>query len=173
MRRVTFRFIVLTILLTSALPAGSAAAAGAAPSLRADKVLVLKGERRLLLLRGGTVLQSYRIALGRAPKGHKVREGDSRTPEGEYVLDWRNPESRFYRSLHISYPNPTDRERAQRLGVPPGGDIMIHGLPGDRGEIGADHAKWDWTEGCIAVTNAQIDEIWHAVADGTGIEIRP
>lgn len=140
---------------------------------KADRVVVLKGARRLMLLRGASVLRTYRIALGRTPQGAKVAEGDGRTPEGRYVLDWRNPRSRFYRSIHVSYPNDADRARARRLGLPAGGDIMIHGLPERLGAIGAEHARWDWTEGCVAVSNAEIDEIWTLVADGTVIDIRP
>lgn len=134
---------------------------------------MLKSERRLLLMNGGQVLRSYPVALGFNPKGHKQRQGDGRTPEGAYTLDWRNPGSEFYRSLHVSYPNAEDRARAAQAGVSPGGDIMIHGLPNNLSMIGAVHAKWDWTEGCIAVTNEEIDEIWAAVDDGTTIEIRP
>ena len=140
---------------------------------KAEKIVVLKGARKLLLMRDGEVVRTYRVALGRSPEGPKTRQGDGRTPEGSYVLDWRNPKSRFHRSIHISYPNPADRERARRLGVPPGGDIMIHGLPKGAEAVGADHAKWDWTEGCIAVSNAEMNEIWNSVADGTPIEIRP
>lgn len=149
------------------------AAAGVEAAGKADKVVVLKSERRLLLLRQGQVLHAFRVALGRNPKGHKVRQGDGRTPEGRYVLDWRNERSRFYRSIHISYPSPEDRSTADRLGVPPGGDIMIHGLPPKARVVGRDHVKWDWTEGCIAVTNEELDVIWHSVEAGTPIEIRP
>ena len=140
---------------------------------KANKVILLKSERRLLLLRGDTVLGSYRVALGRDPRGEKTRQGDGRTPEGRYLLDWRNPNSRFYRSIHVSYPNAADRERARARGVAPGGDIMIHGLPNGLEAIGSAHSNWDWTEGCIAVTNREMDEIWAAVDDGTAIEMRP
>lgn len=142
-------------------------------TLKADKVLVIKHERRLLLLSRGRPIRSYPIALGRNPRGHKTSEGDGRTPEGRYRLDWRNAKSRFYRAIHISYPNETDRRQARVRSVSPGGAIMIHGLPPRLAAIGADHAKWDWTEGCIALTNAEIDEIWTLVDDGTVIEIRP
>jgi murein L,D-transpeptidase YafK len=164
--------IAAFVALTAGLPE---AAAGPKPvtAVSADRIVVLKRARRLVLLSHGKVLRAYRIALGRRPVGPKVRDGDGRTPEGRYVLDWRNARSRFYRSMHISYPNRKDRERARRLGVPAGGDIMIHGLPNDRAEIGPKHARMDWTEGCIAVTNAEMDEIWNAVKDGTTIEIRP
>jgi len=139
----------------------------------ADRVLVLKGKRELHLLAGAQTLRTYTIALGSEPEGPKRQAGDGRTPEGRFVIDRRNPQSSFYRSLHISYPGPADRERARRMGVDPGGDIMIHGLPNGREWIGSDHARFDWTEGCIAVTNAEMDEIWAMVQDGTPIEIRP
>jgi murein L,D-transpeptidase YafK len=170
--------IVVCLLSLSAVPplvAGFIAPPAAAHSSalgKADEVLVLKGERRLLLLRGGAVLKSYKVALGREPQGYKVREGDGRTPEGRYVLDWRNPKSRFYRSIHVSYPNHRDAARARALRVPAGGEIMIHGAPNGLGFVGR-LVGWDWTEGCIAVTNAEMDEIWQAVDDGTPIEIRP
>lgn len=166
-----FAFILIVFALTFSPPASAAPELPA--GVKADRVLVLKSERRLLLLRDGHALESYRIALGRNPVGDKVEEGDGRTPEGRYLLDWRNPGSRFYRSLHISYPNRQDRERARALGVPPGGAIMIHGLSERAALVGAEHVKWDWTEGCIAVTNAEIDRIWRLVDDGTPIEIRP
>ena len=140
---------------------------------KADRVLILKGDRELRLLAGGRTLRTYPVALGFAPDGPKRQSGDGRTPEGVYVLDRRNPDSKFYRSIHISYPGPADRQRAQRLGVDPGGDIMIHGLPNGREWIGEEHARFDWTEGCIAVTNAEMDEIWAMVDDGTPIEIQP
>ncbi len=152
------------------LPEAEALERGAA---KAEKVIVLKGARKLLLMRDGEVMKTYRVALGRSPEGPKLRRGDGRTPEGNYVLDWRNPGSRFHRSIHISYPNPADLERARKFGVPPGGDIMIHGLPKGAEAVGADHVKWDWTEGCIAVSNPEMNEIWDSVADGTPIEIRP
>ncbi|WP_082806133.1 L,D-transpeptidase family protein [Marichromatium gracile] len=133
----------------------------------ADRVLVRKAERRLYLLRDGVVLHSYAIALGFQPLGHKRREGDGRTPEGRYRIDWRNPASRFHRALHISYPGPGDRLRARLHGDDPGGAIMVHGTGPDTNRSG------DWTAGCIAVDNAEIEQIWSLVADGTPIEILP
>jgi murein L,D-transpeptidase YafK len=140
---------------------------------RVDRVLVLKSERTLQLCSGGSIVRSYKVALGFTPVGAKARKGDGRTPEGRYSLDWRNPGSRFHRSLHISYPNPDDRARARRHGVSPGGDIFVHGLPNGFGHIGANHRLVDWTLGCIAVTNEEIEEIWRLVTDGTPIEIKP
>ncbi|MCA9505590.1 MAG: L,D-transpeptidase family protein [Myxococcales bacterium] len=138
-----------------------------------DLVRVYKGARRLVLLAADEEVASYPIALGRDPVGHKQERGDGRTPEGLYVIDWRMEASAYHRSLHISYPNDDDLQRASERGVDPGGAIMIHGLPNGRGRIGKAHLLVDWTDGCIAVTNAEIEEIWRLVADGVAIEIRP
>ena len=138
-----------------------------------DKVLLIKHERTLQLLRRGAVIKSYKVALGTEPVGPKERQGDHRTPEGVYVLDSRNEHSQFYKSLHISYPNHQDRRRAAAFHVAPGGDIYIHGLPNGYGAVGPAHRLRDWTDGCIAVTNNEIDEIWVLVRNGTPIEIRP
>ena len=140
-------------------------------SATADKVIVLKHERKLLLIKGNEVLKTYSVSLGGNPVGFKIMEGDRRTPEGNYVLDRHNAHSQYYKSIHISYPNAEDVARARKLGVSPGGELYIHGLPNDF--HGDSEALGDWTEGCIAVTNAEIDEIWRAVADGTPIEIKP
>ena len=141
------------------------------PSAMADKVVVLKSYRRLLLMRGDEVLKTYFVSLGENPVGPKIRQGDNKTPEGAYILDRHNANSQYHRSIHISYPNGDDLARAKKLGVSPGGELFIHGLPNDF--HGHSEALGDWTEGCIAVTNAEIDEIWRAVADGTPIEIKP
>ena len=125
------------------------------------------------LVRAEQVIKTYKVALGGEPVGPKTRQGDHRTPEGLYVIDSRNVHSQFHRSLHISYPNPTDREHARKLGAPPGGDIYIHGLPNGYGFVGAAHRARDWTDGCIAVTDQEIEEIWRLVDNGTPIEIRP
>jgi murein L,D-transpeptidase YafK len=143
------------------------------PGARADRVLVLKGDRALVLLRDGKPLKRYTIALGRKPRGPKQRQGDSRTPEGVYRIDSRNRASRFHLALHISYPDAADRRRARQRGVPPGGDIMIHGMRNGLGWIGPLHRLIDWTNGCIAVTDREMDEIWRAVPVGTPVEIRP
>jgi len=140
---------------------------------KADAVVVLKAQRRLLLLHGEETEKVYAIALGRTPHGHKFREGDGRTPEGTYRVDSRNRRSRFHLALHISYPNESDRRRAAAAGVSPGGDIMIHGLPNGLGWVGKLHRLVDWTDGCIAVTDDEVEEIWRAVDDGTPIHILP
>ncbi|MDR7222487.1 L,D-transpeptidase family protein [Aminobacter aminovorans] len=138
-----------------------------------DLVRVDKSERRLELLSGDKVVRSYAIALGANPLGHKAREGDERTPEGRYVLDWRNPVSGYYRSIHISYPNADDVAAAKRAGVEPGGMIMIHGQPNGYGWWSWLMQMFDWTNGCIAVTDEDMAEVWQMVANGTPIEINP
>ncbi|TGN39390.1 hypothetical protein E5Q11_12205 [Marinobacter confluentis] len=138
-----------------------------------SEVVVRKNERRMFLMAGDEVLRSYRIGLGDNPSGHKLYEGDERTPEGEYTLDWRNANSDFYKSIHISYPNEKDRELASAWGLNPGGSIMIHGLPNDAEGMEFAYLGLDWTDGCIAVSNQEMDEIWALVSDGTPIRILP
>lgn len=138
-----------------------------------DKVLVLKSERKLHLQQRGETIKSYRISLGKQPNGAKQREGDLRTPEGFYWIDWRKTSDKYQLSLHISYPNARDLANARQAGVPAGGMIMIHGTPLDE-----EYPEWffhtlDWTEGCIAMKNADMREVWELVKDGTLIEIRP
>lgn len=138
-----------------------------------DLVVIYKSDRLLQLKSKGRVVQSYEIALGAQPRGHKLSEGDNRTPEGVYTLDWRNASSRFYRSIHISYPREDEQVTALRRGVSPGGLIMIHGLPNGRRADDMNHPNNDWTNGCVAVTNDEMDEIWSLVEDGTTIIIFP
>ena len=152
---------------------GAAIQAHAEPLRQADEVVVAKGERKLYLMRRGKVLKWFWIALGRFPVGPKTEIGDGRTPEGIYWIKGRDVDSDFYRALWLSYPNSADRERAERLGVNPGGGIMIHALPEGYGPKGPGVPMIDWTDGCIAVTNADMDEIWAQVPDGTRVEIRP
>ena len=142
-------------------------------SLSVDRLVVYKRERKLVLLSQGKEVHSYKVALGSEPVGPKSREGDHRTPEGVYVLDSRSPNSHFYKSLHISYPNAKDTAAAKKLGVSPGGDIMLHGLPKKYAWLGKAHTLHDWTDGCIAVTDEEMDEIWKLVRVGTPIEIKP
>ena len=140
---------------------------------QADLVEVFKGARRLELKRGGRTIRSYRVALGFAPEGHKEREGDGRTPEGRYAIEGRNPRSAFHLSLRVSYPDPGDRARAAKRGVPPGGDIFIHGLPNGLRKLFVRHPRRDWTVGCVAVTDGEIREIWSLVPTGARIVIHP
>jgi lipoprotein-anchoring transpeptidase ErfK/SrfK len=142
-------------------------------AFRADSIVVVKSERRLTLFYRGVPVKRYRVALGRNPVGDKVSIGDYRTPEGVFTIIGRNPESKFYKSFAISYPDEKHWARADSLGVSPGGNIMIHGLPAHQAKLGAAHVLYDWTEGCIALTNAEIDEIWRALGDGAHIEIKP
>jgi murein L,D-transpeptidase YafK len=127
----------------------------------------------MVLLSQGKELRTYRIALGVKPVGPKQRQGDHKTPEGSYLLDFRNPHSEYYKSLHISYPNQQDLLRAKKLGFSAGGDIMVHGLPKGQEWVGKAHRLTDWTEGCIAITNEEMDELWTLVHDGTPIDIKP
>lgn len=138
-----------------------------------DRIVVEKAARKLSILRDGKVLKTYRVALGRNPVGAKEQEGDMKTPEGVYTIDYRNPQSDYHLALHISYPSDEDNKRAAQRGVNAGFDIMIHGLPNGRGWIGATHRQKDWTAGCIAVTDEEIAEIYRVTPDGTTIEIRP
>ena len=144
-----------------------------AANVKADRVIVLKQERTLHLINHGKIFKTYKVALGGDPVGHKVQLGDHRTPEGNYVLDRRNIRSKFYKSIHISYPNVADEANAKKLNVSPGGDVFLHGLPNGYGWVGSRHRLKDWTDGCIAVTNDEMDEIWQLVPDGTPIEIKP
>jgi murein L,D-transpeptidase YafK len=143
------------------------------PVLHADHVVVLKKDRTLQLLLQGKVIKTYKVALGGDPVGPKAQQGDHKTPEGIYILDSRNAHSRFYKSIHLSYPNAQQRDAARSKGVSPGGDVFIHGLPNGFGFVGAGHRLKDWTDGCIAVTDHEMDEIWSAVPDRTPIEIKP
>jgi murein L,D-transpeptidase YafK len=139
----------------------------------ADCILVEKSSRRLTLLRNGNALKTYRVALGHAPIGAKEYEGDQRTPEGIYSIDFHKPDSDYHLALHVSYPEQRDVDRAAAQGLSAGSDIMIHGLPNGRGWIGRFHRRSDWTAGCMAVANFEIEEIYRAVPDGTPIELRP
>lgn len=138
---------------------------------KAESVLVNKGEKKLYLLADGKPFRSYHVVFGGNPVGHKQQEGDERTPEGKYLLDYKKSDSSFYKAIHISYPNQTDTENARKLGVAPGGLIMIHGQRNGFGWLSPISQFFNWTNGCIAVTNAEMDEIWEAVDPGTPIEI--
>ncbi len=143
--------------------------------LFADKVVVKKSERKLYLVKKDKPFRTYNISLGFRPDGHKQRQGDGRTPEGRYYIDWRNPGSKFRKALHVSYPNYRDKLHATRNGIDPGGMIMVHGQPNGARDSALRRAvsKEDWTQGCIAVSNLAIDEIWSYIPDGTPIEILP
>lgn len=139
----------------------------------ADSVLVDKSERKLYLLREGIKHRAYSIALGPRPRGHKLHAGDERTPEGRYILDFKTEKSDFHKAIHISYPNEQDIKRALDIGAAPGGSIMIHGMPNNTTLPPELIQMFNWTDGCIAVTNQDMDEIWSAIKPGTPIDIRP
>jgi murein L,D-transpeptidase YafK len=140
---------------------------------QADLVEVFKGARRMELKRKGNTIRRYRVALGFSPERHKEREGDGRTPEGSYTVDARNPRSAFHLSLRISYPDADDRAHAEALGVSPGGDIYIHGRPNGWRKFLVGHPARDWTTGCVAVTDAEIREVWSLVPTGVRVVIHP
>jgi murein L,D-transpeptidase YafK len=144
-----------------------------AAKIFADRILVEKNKHRLTLFSDGEILKRYKISLGRDPQGAKIRSGDNRTPEGLYYIDYRIRNSDFHLALHISYPNARDLNRAEQQGYSPGGDIMLHGLKNGDDNIAYYHGYFDWTNGCIAVTDKEIEEIWRLVPNGTPIEIRP
>jgi len=154
--------------LTEALPAQQ----HPAPQ-KADAILILKKDHLMELLAGGKVIRTYKVALGQGGLAPKVRQGDARTPEGHYSIDAKYTATHYHKALHISYPDAEDRKRAAKLGVSPGGSILIHGLPNGQGYVGAAHRLYDWTLGCVAVTDEEIDEIWELVPVGTPVEIRP
>lgn len=150
-------------------PAAAPAARTGSDGLAADRIVVKKRERRLYLMRGNAPIRTYRVALGYQPTGNKRYQGDGRTPEGRYFIDQRNDRSNYRKALRISYPSPSDRLRARTAGYEPGGLIMIHGQPNNASE----RRNGDWTFGCIAVTNMEIDEIWNLTNQGTPVEILP
>jgi len=167
------RLLIGGFCLLLLLPAGSHAQTFLDTQCKADSVLIKKSERKLYLLKDGKAFKDYQIALGKDPQGAKLFEGDNRTPEGDYFLDWKNGDSIYYKSIHISYPNEDDLAFARVVGSYAGGGIMIHGVPDD-----PEYPEWvwvefDWTDGCIAVSNEAMDEIWNSVGEGTPIRILP
>jgi murein L,D-transpeptidase YafK len=143
------------------------------PAGLADRVLVSKGQHTLTLFRNGQAIRVYHVALGRNPDGTKTREGDHKTPEGNYALDSKNARRRFHLSMHVSYPNEQDRERAAKLHVAPGGNIMVHGIKNGFGWLGRLHRLVDWTDGCVALTNPEMEQFARLVPEGTPIQLKP
>lgn len=139
----------------------------------ADKVIVEKANRILKLVKDDKVIASYHIALGGSPIGHKEQEGDEKTPEGLYSLDFKKPDSAYYKAIHISYPNAEDSKNAKKKGVTPGGAIMIHGQKNGYGAFAAMTQQYDWTLGCIALSNEDMDAVWKSIKIPTPIEIKP
>jgi murein L,D-transpeptidase YafK len=173
--------IAIAFAMAAALSHGPASAEGMAAqppaewekyaTPKADKIVVYKSLRRMELWRGNTILRTYHVALGRSPRGQKTSAGDGRTPEGTYFIDDRKMMSDYHLALHISYPGQTDIERAESMGVSAGGSIMIHGVPNDL--TPDQRLAPDWTAGCIALTNPEIEEVWRLVDDGTTVQINP
>lgn len=163
--------VILALMLS---PAPTEAVRGpGGPVALADSVVVEKRARRLTLYHLGRPFKQYRVALGGQPVGDKVSAGDRRTPEGVFSVVGRNENSDYHLALRLSYPDERHQNIADSLGVSPGGDIMIHGLPAGRGQVGARHRSVDWTNGCVAVTDEEIEELWNAVPVGTPVQIKP
>jgi len=160
------KVLLIVLLLILQTPTGASAQ-------KADGVLVIKSEKLLYLMNKGERFASIPVTFGAEPVGHKQMQGDERTPEGHYTLTYKNPNSKFYKSIRISYPNAKDRENARQLGVDPGGDIMIHGLKNGWEWAESLASFFYWTNGCIALSNRDMDRVWEAVDPGTPIEIRP
>jgi murein L,D-transpeptidase YafK len=172
MLRICHVIFAAQVLLMAGCAASGVADKALTKSKTADCIVIEKSAHTMKLMSGSQELKTYKVALG-DPKGTKQQEGDRKTPEGEYVIDSKNEHSRFHRALHISYPNAADRKHAKKLAVSPGGDVEIHGLPSVLAWVGSLHRVRDWTAGCVAVTNSEIDEIWPLVPVGTKVEIRP
>ena len=162
---------LLLVLTVISAPDGAADKTITSPAKKAERIVIVKSAHTMTLVSGGQVIKTYKVALG-DPVGAKKQQGDRETPEGEYVIDSKNTHSRFHRALHISYPNAEDRERAKKLGVSPGGDVEIHGQPAKYAWVGFLHRYENWTAGCVAVSNSEIEEIWSVVPVGTKVEIR-
>lgn len=166
----TLTYLTVTI---AALVSPTLHASGASGMGKVDLVVITKSESRMALLRDGKILKQYHIAMGDLPAGHKLKEGDQRTPQGRYTLDYKKSDSAYYKSIHISYPNEEDKLRAKALGIRPGGMIMIHGQNPKSSLPPQQAQQYNWTDGCIAITNAEMDEVWKIVDEGTPIEIWP
>ena len=166
-----------TILATAPSPAHAVVAFELTPPppplALVDSIVVEKKARKLTLYRDGKPARTYLVALGGSPLGDKLRAGDRKTPEGLFYIDARQPNSKYHLALHISYPDAAHRARSQAIGAEPGGDIMIHGLPNGMGNAGASHRQDDWTNGCVALTDQEIEQIWSVVPIGTPVEIKP
>jgi murein L,D-transpeptidase YafK len=174
MKKITIMVILLVFIPAVALPFKTSPVEKSLPvKVKVDKILIEKSKRRLTLLNNNTEIKSYQVSLGMKPIGKKTEKGDERTPEGIYTIDRKKPNSSYHRALHISYPNAEDTAQAKARGVSPGGDIMIHGLPNGLESSDFYQTKSDWTLGCIAVNNIEIEEIFRLVPTGTTVEILP
>ncbi len=166
------RWKLLAVLLCSTATMGCSSAPSNIGGVKADRIIIVKSKHSMVLMANEKPLRTYRVALGKSD-GAKERQGDHKTPEGQYVIDQKNGQSRFHLALHISYPNAADRKRAHDANVDPGGAIMIHGVENGFAWLGSLQHEVDWTDGCIAVTNREMDEVWQLVPVGTPVEIKP
>jgi len=166
-------FVTVFLMLSALIMPGMSLPHAAATISPVERIIVYKSKNIMQLLKGDEVVRSYQVALGRNADGPKQQAGDCRTPEGAYTIDSRKVHSKFHKALHISYPNRRDLAVARNHGHAPGGYIMIHGLPKGFEDLSDIHFKRNWTKGCIAVNNAEMDEIWRLVANGTPITIKP
>ena len=167
-----WRSALLVSLLCSFVGLGCSSTPENVGAVKADQIVIVKSKHEMILMANGKPLRTYRVALGKSG-GAKERQGDHKTPEGQYVIDQKNAQSRFHLALHVSYPNAADRKRAHDAGVDPGGAIMIHGVEPQFAWLGSLQHEVDWTDGCIAVTNREMDEVWQLVPVGTPVEIKP
>jgi len=161
------------LLVSLAMAVAISSSAKNVPDVKVDQIIVVKSKRTMTLMHHDQVVKSYRVALGTVPVGAKQKHGDHKTPEGDYIINGKNPHSRFHLALRISYPNTVDRQRALKMGVPTGGDVMIHGVMPEYAWLGTRQSETDWTDGCIAVSNSEIEEIFKLVPVGTKVKIRP
>ncbi len=166
-------WIRCALLLVASLLQATALAGTVAQQKKVDLIVVEKSAHTMTLMSKGNALKTYKVALSTVPVGAKERAGDHKVPEGKYTIDEKKPASRFHLARHVSYPNAADRARAKKLRVDPGGEIEIHGLENKYAWLGSMHREKDRTDGCIAVTDAEIEEIYPLVAVGTAVEIRP
>lgn len=171
--RVSSILVATTLLVSGGCSSRSQAGGTTSSEQTADRIVIVKSTHTMTLMRNGHILRVYKVALGRGSTGPKERQGDHKTPEGQYVIDRKNARSRFHLALHVSYPNADDMQRARKDGADPGGLIEIHGLPNQFAWLGSLQHEVDWTDGCIAVNDREIEEVWRLVPVGTPVEIKP
>lgn len=173
LERPVMRYLLILIIAVAATAMSCNAGHPLPAGTTIDSIVVIKHHREMQVYSKTKLLKTYKIALGKQPVGHKQIQGDMRTPEGIYYINGKNPKSQYYKNLGISYPNKQDRQTALKLGKSPGGDIKIHGLPNDQVNISSLHCLKDWTHGCIAVTNYEMDELYNSVSIGVVVNILP
>ena len=173
MRLTHFHLVLQVMALVVTTAAFSSAKSAPDVEVKVDQIIIVKSKRTLTLMHQDQAVKTYRVALGTVPVGAKQKRGDHKTPEGDYIINGKNPHSQFHLALRISYPNAVDRQRALKMGVPTGGDVMIHGVMPEYAWLGTRQSETDWTDGCIAVSNSEIEEIFKLVPVGTKVKIKP